>query len=135
MQEKLSDLNYEAKKIGLHIKFAKTEEMRINNKSNNMQNQRIRIVADLTYLGSNVSEDGGAIKDVNLRIQKESVAFTRNRKISQSTHIHKSTKIKIFNSCVKSVLLYACDIWFVSTEIQRILQSFINRCLRYICKT
>jgi hypothetical protein len=27
-------------------------------------------VADFTYLGSNVTEDGGAIKDVNIRIQK-----------------------------------------------------------------
>jgi hypothetical protein len=27
-------------------------------------------VADFTYLGSNVSEDGGAIKEVNIRIQK-----------------------------------------------------------------
>jgi hypothetical protein len=53
------------KKIGLHINFAKTEEMRINNKSNDiiiLENQTIRKVADFTYLGSNVSEDGGAIK-------------------------------------------------------------------------
>jgi hypothetical protein len=35
MQEKLNDLNYESKKIGLHINLAKTEDMRINNKSNN----------------------------------------------------------------------------------------------------
>jgi hypothetical protein len=35
MQEKLSNLNYEFKKTGFHINLAKTEEMRINNKSNN----------------------------------------------------------------------------------------------------
>jgi hypothetical protein len=91
-------------------------------------------VVDFTYLSSNVSEDGGAIKDINIRILKARGAFSRLRKIWQSTHIHKSTKIKIFNSCVKSELLYGCDTWLVSTEIQRKLLSFIKQCLRYICR-
>jgi hypothetical protein len=135
--EKLNDLNYESKKTSLHINLAKREEMRINNKSNNtiiLENKTIRKVADFTYLSSNVSEDGGAVKDVNIRIQKARGAFSRLWKIWQSTHIHNSTKIKIYNSCVKSVLLYGCETWFVSTEIQRKLQSFINQCLRYICR-
>jgi hypothetical protein len=81
--------------------------MRINNKSNNniiLQNQTIRKVADFTYLGSYVSEDGGA---VHIRIQKARGAFSRLWKIVQSTHIHKTTKIKIFNSYVKSGLLFS----------------------------
>jgi hypothetical protein len=111
--------------------------MRITNKSNNdiiLEKETTRKVADFTYLSSNVSEDGGAIKDENIRIQKARAAFPGSRKIWQSTHIHKSIKIKIFNLCVKSVLLYGCETWLVSTEIQRKLQSFINWCLRYICR-
>jgi hypothetical protein len=75
--------------------------MTINNKSNNtiiLENETIRKVADFTYLGSNVSEDGGAIKGINIGIQMARGAFFRLWKIWQSTHIHKSTKIKIFNS-------------------------------------
>jgi hypothetical protein len=84
MQEKLNDLNSESRKIGLHINLTKTEEMRINNKSNNtiiLENKIVRKVADYTYLGSNVSEDGGTVKDVNIRIQKARGAFSRLRKI------------------------------------------------------
>jgi hypothetical protein len=128
MQKKLNYLNYESKKTGLHINLAKTYEMRINNKYNNtiiLENQTIRKVADFTNLGSNVSEDGGAVKDINIRIQKARGAFSRLQKIWQSTHIHISTTNKIFNSCVKSVPIYGCE-----TEIQRKLQSFINQCLR-----
>jgi hypothetical protein len=76
-------------------------------------------VADFTYLGSNVSEEGGAVKDVNIRIPKARGVFSRLRKIWQSTHIHKSIKINIFNSRVKSVPLYGCETWLISTEIQR----------------
>jgi hypothetical protein len=111
--------------------------MRINNKSNNtiiLENETIRKVTDFTYLGSNASEDGGAVKDINVRIQKARGAFSRLRKIWQSSHIHKSTKFNIFNSCVKYVLLYGYETWLVSTEMQRKLQSFISRCLRYICR-
>jgi hypothetical protein len=35
MQEELNYLNYESKKIGLHINLAKTEEMTLNNNSDN----------------------------------------------------------------------------------------------------
>jgi hypothetical protein len=40
----------------------------------------------------------------------------------------------VFNVYVKSVLLYGCQTWLVTCEIQRKLQSFVNRCLRYIMK-
>ena len=44
------------------------------------------------------------------------------------------TKIRIFNTCVKSVLLYGCETWLVTKEIQRKIQTFVNRCLRYILR-
>jgi hypothetical protein len=45
-------------------------------------------------------------------------------------YVNKDTKIKLFNVYVKSVLLYGCQTWLVTCEIQ----SFVNRCLRYIMK-
>ena len=35
---------------------------------------------------------------------------------------------------VKFVLLYGCKTWLVTKEIQRKLQTFVNRCLRYILR-
>jgi len=51
-----------------------------------------------------------------------------------STLIRKDTKIKIFNACVKSVLLYGCETWLVTSETGRKTQTFVNRCLRYILR-
>jgi hypothetical protein len=42
--------------------------------------------------------------------------------------------IRIFNACVKSVLLYGCETWIVTSEIGRKIQTFVNRCLRYILR-
>jgi hypothetical protein len=99
-----------------------------------LANKAIRRVHDFTHLQSNVSEDGGTHKDVETRIQKARGAFTRLRKIWMAHYVNKDTKIKLFNVYVKSVLPYGCQTWLVTCEIQRKLQSFVNRCLRYIMK-
>jgi hypothetical protein len=95
-----------------------------------LANKAIRRVHDFTYLGSTVSEDGGTLKDVEFRIQKARGAFTRLRKIWLAHNVNNVTKIKLFNAYVKSLLLYGCQTWLVTCEIQRKLQSFVNRCLR-----
>ena len=41
----------------------------------------------------------------------------------------------IFNSKVKSVLLYGCETWKVTNQITNKLQTFINCCLRRILGT
>jgi hypothetical protein len=71
---------------------------------------------------------------VETRIQEGRGAFTRLRKIWLAHYINKDTKIKTFNVYVKSVLLYGCQTWLVTCEIQRKLQSFVNRCLQYVMK-
>jgi hypothetical protein len=88
----------------------------------------------VSYLGSNVSEDGGTCKDMETRIQKARGAFTRLRKIWLAHYVNKDIKIKLFNVYVKSVLLYGRQTWLVTCEIQRKLQSFVNRCLQNIMK-
>jgi hypothetical protein len=99
-----------------------------------LANKAIRRVHDFTCLGSNISEDGATRKDVETRIQKTRGAFTRLRKIWMAHYVNKGTKIKLFNVYVKSVLLYGCQTWLVTCDIRRKLQSFVNRCLRYIMK-
>jgi hypothetical protein len=38
----------------------------------------------------------------------------------------------LFNACVKSVLLYGCETWFVTNNTTQKLQAFVNKCLRNI---
>ena len=35
---------------------------------------------------------------------------------------------------MKSVLLYGCETWLVTKEIQRKIQTSVNRCLNYILR-
>jgi hypothetical protein len=50
-------------------------------------------------------------------------------------NISKRVKIRIFNTNVKSILLYACETWKTTNQITRRLQLFVNQCLRRIMST
>ena len=42
------------------------------------------------------------------------------------------TKLRIFNSNVKSVLLYGCETWRTTKALHQKIQCFVNTCLRRI---
>jgi len=46
--------------------------------------------------------------------------------------ISRKIKLRIFNTNVKSVLLYGSEIWRVTKENSTKLQAFVNKCLRSI---
>ena len=64
-----------------------------------------------TYLGSTINKRGGTIEDFKARIQKARVAFIMLRKIWTAKQIKTNTKLRIFNSNVKAVLLYGSETW------------------------
>jgi hypothetical protein len=133
----LDDLWEESNKADLEINPFKTEEIRINttvNQELRLNGEDIKRSSDFCYLGSVVGEDSGASKDVNVIIQKARGSFSTLRKVWLSTAIRKGTKIRIFNACVKSLLLYGCETWLVTSENRRKIQTFVNRCLRYIIR-
>jgi hypothetical protein len=39
-----------------------------------------------------------------------------------------------YSACMRSVLLYGCETWLVTSEMRRKIQTFVNRCLRYILR-
>ena len=94
----------------------------------------IESVESFTYLGSQITTDGGAREDVKLRIRKAQYAFSQLNNIWRSNQLSLATKLHVFNTCVKSVLLYGCETWLVATDVTSKLQVFVNKCLRRICK-
>lgn len=109
--------------------------MRLNTKSHQpitIEEQPLEDVVEFVYLGSNISTDGGADKDVELRISEARHAFRTLQPVWLSSQLSRNTKIRIFNTNVKSVLLYGCETWKTTKSIIDKLQVFINNCLRYI---
>jgi len=134
-QEKLCRVSEEALKAGLHINTGKTEVMRINHHQLNpiqLQNEDIRETDRFVYLGSVVSKDGGTDEDIKSRISKARFVFNTLRPIWRSSALSLHNKTRVFNTNVKSVLLYGSETWRVTKTSTSKLQTFINRCLRNI---
>ena len=79
-----------------------------------------------------MSKDGGADDDIRSRINKARHAFRTLRPIWQSSALSLHNKIRIFNTNVKSVMLYGSETWRTTKTNRNKLQTFVNRCLRNI---
>ena len=124
-------------KVGLKINIEKTKVMDINTHNSTplkVFDQTISEATSFTYLGSVINETGGADDDIKTRIAKARAAFILLKKIWDSREITKATKLKIFNSNVKSVLLYGSETWRLTKVMTGKIQAFINRCLRKILR-
>ena len=121
----------------MKINVNKTKEIRFNSRKTDkfsVKDNYIDNVGEFMYLGSVIAKDDGALEDVKNRIRKANGAFVQLYPIWKSNFISRHTKLKIFNSNVKSVLLYGCETWKTSKIIENKLQVFINRYLRKILK-
>ena len=92
----------------------------------------IREVNSFIYLGSAVDRQGGTDRDVTARIRKVRAVFVMLKNIWSSKEIRTRTKLSIFNSKVKSVLLYGCKTWRTTKTMLQKIQTFFNPCLRRI---
>jgi hypothetical protein len=135
MQEKTSLLAQTSIKLGLRPSESKTKVMKINAKRKHpikIKDTNLEEVEEFTYLGSIVNIEGGTDADVKNRIKKARVIFNILGKVWSAKNISRGTKMKIFNSNVKSVLLYGAETWRTTKAMLSKIQRFINYCLRKI---
>lgn len=77
-------------------------------------------------------KEWGTHADVKARIGKARAAFLRLNNIWRSRVTQQQTKIRIFNSNVKSVLLYSAETWTVTKTTINEVQTSNNNWLRRI---
>ncbi|XP_033112168.1 uncharacterized protein LOC117113048 [Anneissia japonica] len=137
LQIKATKLSQFAAQTGFKINKKKSEVLRINSNSNNriqMGEQQLNEVDKYTYLGAIVSKQGGGGDDIINKIHKARISFMKLNRI-WSSHIYTlPTKLRLFNTLVKSVLLYGCETWTVNQSDELKLDTFQFKCLRRILK-
>ncbi|VDP20717.1 unnamed protein product [Schistosoma margrebowiei] len=89
-------------------------------------------VKTFTYLGSIIDEHGGSDADVKVPIGKVRAAYLQLRNVWNSKQLSTNTKVRIFNTNVKTVLLYGAETWRTTKAIIQKIQVFVNSRLRKI---
>ena len=136
MRTKTAALETSAARVGLLVNATKTKEMRLRAPANAgrilCRGDDLERVEKFTYLGSVVTPTGGSEEDIQARIQKASGAFAMLRPVWRNRCITLRLKLRIFESNVKSVLLYGAETWRMTRKNISKLQAWTNKKLRYI---
>lgn len=135
MQEKINIVSDISTHLGLTIHRGKSKVLKINTDSRTpitLEGEALEEVGSFTYLGSVVDIQGRTDANGRVKIGKARAAFHRLKNVWGSSDLPLNTKIRIFNSRVKPVLLYGADTWRTTVNPMKKIQAFINICLRRI---
>ncbi len=131
-------LENQAVSAGLRINGQKTKVVRIGYVNSRVpfiiDGKKVEEVANFTYLGSVVSSNGDAERDVFCCIGKASAVFQRLRPIWNSPSLSLQIKLRLLATIVVPAATYACETWKMTETIARKLDVFHLRCLRRILK-
>ncbi|VDP03280.1 unnamed protein product [Schistosoma margrebowiei] len=127
MQEKTTSVAAASAAVGLNIHKGKSTILRYNTARNNrltLDGGDLEDVKTFTYLGSIIDEHGGSDANVKVRIGKTRAAYLQLKNIWNSKQLSTNTKVRIFNTNVKTVLLYGAETWRTTTAIIQKNKSF-----------
>ena len=137
MQRNINELGRMANAVGLSINANKTKSMSnavIPDLAEGLlvNNEEIEEVREFKYLGSILTQDANSEREILCRITLAGSAFSYLRNVWRNNKYSQKLKLKIYNSNVVSVLMYGCETWSITAQLERRLQAFDNNCLRSI---
>ena len=91
----------------------------------------LEVVNNFTYLGSCISSNLSLDSELNVRIGKAATTMTRlAKRVWDNSLLTINTKVKVYQACVLSTLLYGSETWTLYSRQERRLHVFHMRCLR-----
>ena len=122
--------------FGVTISIPKTKVMSFGLRtppSIRMNDSTLDVVDQFCYLGSTVSDKPSLEMEINKRIGKAATTFGNLQDRAWSNkNLTTRTKVRIYEACVLSILLYGCESWPTYSRQERRLNTFHLRCLRKI---
>ena len=125
----VNHLEEETTAYGMQISAEKTQLM--TNTTNGtstditIDNKKLKTVRSFKYLGAE-----GSKPEVLSRIAQTTAAVTKLKVIWNDKNIAISSKIRLMRSLAMSIVLYACETWTITADIERRIQALEMRCFR-----
>jgi hypothetical protein len=139
LQQVLDRIHHFSARIGLEINATKTKIFSTCTTTLDgpisVNGTPLEPVDDFKYLGSTILPNGQAKEEVTIRIDNARRAFLQLRSVLwRRKEISINTKIRIYNSAIRPVLLYGCETWPMRVADIRRMEVFDHWCLRNILK-
>lgn len=92
-----------------------------------LEDEVIEEVESFIYLGSIIDKQGGTDAYVKIRIGKARAAFLQLKYVWGSRDLSIHTKIRLFNTNIKSILLYGAETWKMIVNITKKIQTLVKK--------
>jgi len=92
----------------------------------------IQLKTSFRYLGSILSNDGQAGTELSCRLGAACKEFDSLCKVWSHAALPRQKKLRVYEACVVSKLMYCLDTLYLNTAELRKLDAFHHRCLRRI---
>ena len=135
MRSKMEDLMGAGERTGLRVNSDKTKIMKVMSTQVGgvgIGQDLLEQVESFQYVGSIISRTGGTDEDIIARISKARQVFVMLKPVWRSSSLSLKSKLRIFTSNVKSVLLYGAETGRTTKYLVNKLQVFVNKSLRSI---
>ena len=127
---------------GAHGMEISSEKSKVMVNSHNQQaatsiklnGQELEEVDNFKYLGSTLTKDGSSTKEVKTRLSLAGSAMTRLNTIWKSKSISFPVKLKLYKSLVVAILLYGCESWTLTADLEKRIQAFEHKCFRKLLR-
>ncbi|VDP15611.1 unnamed protein product [Schistosoma margrebowiei] len=132
MQKKKTSVAAVSAVVCLNIHKGKSKILRYNTactNPNTIDGENLEDVKTFTYLNSIIDEHGEFDANVKAWIGKLRAAYLRLKNIWNSKQLSTNTEVRIFNTNVKTVLLYGTETCRTTKATIQNIQVFINTCL------
>ncbi|GFR83559.1 hypothetical protein ElyMa_005978400 [Elysia marginata] len=120
-----------SKSLGLRTHNGKSKVLRSGLETEEaiiLGTEALEEVVSFTYLGSIIELKGGTDADIKARIGNARSTYRQLHRIWKAGNKSQKIKIRLYNSNVKSVLLYhGCETWKATPGAIKKVQTFINR--------
>ena len=127
----INHLDTTSTKYHMEISAEKTKMMTNNTREISLDvrigGQKLETVQSLKYLGSVVTDEGSK-QEIMSRIAQTIGALTKLKTIWKDKNI--SSKIRLMQSLIISIFLYACETWTITAELEKKIRTTEMRCFR-----
>lgn len=136
LQQLVSRFSHACKEFGLTISLKKTEVMGQGTEhppTISIEGHTLAAVENFTYLGSTISNSVTLETEISNRIAKAAAVMSKlHQRVWNNSSLTEKTKLRVYEACVLSTLLYSSETWTLYARQERRLHSFHLRCLRRI---
>ena len=136
LQRLMDRFAHACKQFGLTISIKKTNVMGQDvpaPPSISIDNEELEVTDHFTYLGSTVANNLSLDAEISKRIAKATAVMGKlNKRVWSNNQLTENTKLKVYQACVLSTLLYSSESWTTYTRQENCLESFHLHCLRRI---